>query len=72
MFDSLPTVRTYKPPPGQRYVVNHPRLGAWRQGAVLQADVDLAGADLGALVASGALAETDAPHNPVKREDETR
>jgi hypothetical protein len=70
MFDSLLTPAPYNPPPQQRYVVNHPRLGAWRQGSVLQADLDLAGANLAALVASRAISETDQPRNPVKREDE--
>jgi len=70
MFESLLSTTPYRPPAGQRYVVNHPMLGPWEKGEVIQADIDLIGANLAALVQTGAITETEEPRNATKRADE--
>lgn len=48
-------------PADQRYEVTHDALGPWKRGEVLQADTDLAGANLHALLAGGHVIPTDKP-----------
>jgi hypothetical protein len=53
----------------QRFIVRHPRLGPWAAGAVLQADADLAGANLLLLIDTGAVELTDQPRDVKIREE---